>query len=154
MAKEGNPTDKLVGDNIRLKRVCLGLSQANVAEELGITAQQVQKYEKGKNRVGASRLEQIAKILKVTPTFFFQDLQTAGKSEQEQNWAYDPDLKRMISFLDGPEGKRLVANFMRITDPAMRSRILELLVGIADAQSPSVESRSDDGPAHPEPDPT
>ena len=151
MAKEPNPTDKLVGDNIRLKRVLLGLSQASVAEELGITSQQVQKYEKGANRIGASRLEQIAKILKVTPTFFFQDLKTVGKSEQEENWSYDPDLKRMISFLDSPEGTRLVSNFMRITDASMRTRILELIVGIADAQSASVESKSDEQAVEPEP---
>ena len=130
MAKEPNPTDILVGENIRLKRSLLGLSQSSLADELGITFQQVQKYEKGANRIGASRLEHIAKVLKVTPSFFFQNSSTIGKTAQEESWAYDPDLKRMIAFLDTPEGTKLVSNFMRITDPALRERIVELVVGI------------------------
>ncbi len=145
MAKEPTSIDRLVGDNLRVRRLTRGLSQADVAEALGVTSQQVQKYEKGMNRIAAARLDQIAKILKVPATYFFQDGSVAGKSEQEENWSSDPDLKRMITFVDTPEGARLVSGFMRITDPAMRHRIVELVFGIAELQlPPSAVSRSGD----------
>ena len=138
MPKETNPTDLLVGEKIRLKRNLLGVSQSALAEELGITFQQVQKYEKGANRVGASRLEQIAKALKVTPSFFFQNSDMVGKSTQEESWLNDPDLKVMIAFLDTPEGRRLVSSFMRIEHPDLRHRVIELIVGMGDQSGSSL----------------
>jgi transcriptional regulator with XRE-family HTH domain len=69
--KTENPIDRNVGTRIRMQRMLLGLSQAEVGKAVGVTFQQVQKYEKGRNRIGASRLQQIANVLKVTPDFFF-----------------------------------------------------------------------------------
>src|SRR5262249_7988315 len=72
MAKKSpNPTDKYVGSRVRMRRLMLGMSQEKLGEKLGLTFQQVQKYEKGTNRIGASRLQHIAQILKVPVSFFF-----------------------------------------------------------------------------------
>src|ERR1700754_3361463 len=71
--KAPNPVDKYVGSRVRMRRVLLGMSQEKLGEALGLTFQQVQKYEKGTNRIGASRLQQISKTLRVPPSFFFED---------------------------------------------------------------------------------
>ena len=72
MAKKSpNPTDKYVGSRVRMRRLMLGMSQEKLGEKLGLTFQQVQKYEKGTNRIGASRLQHISQILKVPVSFFF-----------------------------------------------------------------------------------
>ena len=145
MSKETNPTDLLVGEKIRLKRNLLGVSQSALAEQLGITFQQVQKYEKGANRVGASRLEQIAKALKVSPSFFFQNSEMVGKSAQEESWLHDPDLKVMIAFLDTPEGKSLVSGFMRIEDGELRRRIIDLVIGIGNQKTAAEANKAPAG---------
>src|SRR6476660_9683849 len=70
--KAPNPVDKYVGSRIRMRRIMLGMSQEKLGESLGLTFQQVQKYEKGTNRVGASRLQQISEILQVPVSFLFE----------------------------------------------------------------------------------
>ena len=95
--KKPNPTDMHVGSRIRLRRNMLGMSQEKLGESLGITFQQIQKYEKGTNRVGASRLQAIANILGVPVAFFFEDLpghETAGN----RGFAEDPSAAFALDF--------------------------------------------------------
>ena len=72
MSKAPNPVDKYVGSRVRMRRIMLGMSQEKLGEALGLTFQQIQKYEKGTNRVGASRIQQIAEILQVPVSFLFE----------------------------------------------------------------------------------
>src|SRR5438128_310582 len=76
LKKSANPVDKHVGSRVRMRRVLIGMSQERLGDALGLTFQQVQKYEKGTNRIGASRLQQIAGVLEVSPAFFFENLST------------------------------------------------------------------------------
>src|SRR6202453_3302339 len=78
MIKAPNPIDKHVGARVRMRRLILGMSQGKLGEALGVTFQQVQKYEKGANRIGASRLQQISKILGAPPSFFFEGSPTGA----------------------------------------------------------------------------
>ena len=84
MAKKSpNPTDKYVGSRVRMRRLMLGISQEKLGEKLGLTFQQVQKYEKGTNRIGASRLQHISQILKVPVAFFFDGVMGPGKQAED-----------------------------------------------------------------------
>lgn len=102
----------------------LGMSQEKLGEALGITFQQIQKYEKGTNRVGASRLQHIATVLKVPVSFFFEDApgtpeEAAGFSEQPHSYVVD--------FLSSSEGLALNKAFVRIRDPRVRRRVVDLV---------------------------
>src|SRR5438874_12259665 len=82
MSKKGpNPVDKHVGSRVRMRRLMLGMSQGKLADGIGLTFQQVQKYEKGANRIGASRLQHLANILQVPISFFFDGLPAASDSK-------------------------------------------------------------------------
>lgn len=126
--KRPNPIDIHVGGRIRLRRNMLGMSQEKLGEHLGITFQQIQKYEKGTNRVGASRLQAIASILEVPPAFFFEDApgSSTGGLEEESQTSY------VVDFLTSSEGLRLNRAFVRISDPKVRSRIIDLVRALAD----------------------
>src|SRR5882762_4038395 len=101
--KSPNPTDKHVGARVRMRRLMLGLSQEKLGGALGLTFQQVQKYEKGTNRIGASRLQHISNILQVTPGFFFEGAPTLhpqrGRPQDAPSPAYVSDFlaTRMVS---------------------------------------------------------
>jgi len=130
--KKPNPTDVHVGSRIRLRRNMLGMSQEKLGESLGITFQQVQKYEKGTNRVGASRLQAIANILGVPPAFFFENLQgqeTAGST----GFAEDATATLAMDFCSSTEGINLNRAFVRISDRKVRSRIIDLVRSLADS---------------------
>ncbi|TYR29721.1 helix-turn-helix transcriptional regulator [Mesorhizobium microcysteis] len=127
--KKPNPIDIHVGGRIRLRRNMLGMSQERLGENLGITFQQIQKYEKGTNRVGASRLQAIASILEVPVAFFFEDAPGGAKVEglsEESATTY------VVDFLSSTEGLRLNRAFVRISDPKVRSRIIDLVRALAD----------------------
>lgn len=127
--KKPNPIDIHVGGRIRLRRNMLGMSQERLGENLGITFQQIQKYEKGTNRVGASRLHAIASILEVPVAFFFEDAPGGAKVEglsEESATTY------VVDFLSSTEGLRLNRAFVRISDPKVRSRIIDLVRALAD----------------------
>jgi transcriptional regulator with XRE-family HTH domain len=111
--KSSNPTDKHVGARVRMRRMMLGMSQTSLGEALGITFQQVQKYERGTNRIGAGRLQQIAHILQVPVSFFFEGLPLPSEASSEEG-AYIDD------FLATSDGLSLTKNFMRVTDPKLR----------------------------------
>lgn len=127
--KKPNPIDIHVGGRIRLRRNMLGMSQEKLGEQLGITFQQVQKYEKGTNRVGASRLQAIATILEVPVSDFFVG---APGGTPDEGFAEDSQTTYVVDFLSSSEGLALNRAFSRIKDPKVRRRIVELVRSLAD----------------------
>jgi transcriptional regulator with XRE-family HTH domain len=132
--KAPNPVDKYVGSRVRMRRIMLGMSQEKLGEALGLTFQQVQKYEKGTNRVGASRLQQISEILQVPVSFLFdggpRGVVNAEGFREGGSPAYVSD------FLATAEGLALTRAFTRITDAKMRRSIVELVEQIAAREGP------------------
>ena len=132
--KAPNPVDKYVGSRVRMRRIMLGMSQEKLGEALGLTFQQIQKYEKGTNRVGASRIQQISEILQVPVSFLFEGgpsgtLDGAGFAEGTSP-SYVSD------FLATSEGLALTRAFTRITDAKLRRSIVELVEQIAAREQP------------------
>jgi transcriptional regulator with XRE-family HTH domain len=129
MAKKApNPIDKHVGSRVRMRRMMLSMSQEKLGGALGLTFQQVQKYEKGTNRIGASRLQQIAHILQVPVAFFFEGAPAAQHSEG-MNEAPSPSY--VSDFLATSDGLALTKAFMEIKEPKLRRRIVDLVEEIA-----------------------
>jgi transcriptional regulator with XRE-family HTH domain len=124
--KTPNPIDIHVGSRLRMQRVMLGLSQEKLAAAFGLTFQQVQKYEKGVNRMGSSRLQQAAHILDVSVPFFFEGA-PGGHNQGEEG----PSSDYVDEFVSSEDGLRLIKAFMRIGRPAVRSRIANLVQEIA-----------------------
>ena len=130
MAKKApNPIDRHVGSRVRMRRMMLGMSQEKLGEALGLTFQQVQKYEKGTNRIGASRLQQIAHILQVPVAFFFEDVPRQQDGLHEVIDA--PSAGYVSEFLASTDGLSLTRAFMRIQEPKVRRRIVDLVEAIA-----------------------
>jgi len=125
--KQPNAFDVHIGKRIRTARVLIGMSQERLGALLGVTFQQVQKYERGVNRIGAGRLYDVAAILSVPVGFFYQDLEhdavPAPRPPSEP-----PAVKR---FLASPEGMELALSFQRIKDSKVRRRILHLMRSLA-----------------------
>ena len=133
MSKEPNPIDRHVGNRVRMQRNLLCMSQEKLGEALGITFQQVQKYEKGVNRISASRLQQIAQILNAPPSFFFQN--APGQADNGAAPAGFSDMassQYVVDSLSTSEGLQLNRAFARISEPKTRKRIVELVATIAD----------------------
>jgi transcriptional regulator with XRE-family HTH domain len=141
MTKRGpNPTDIYAGDRVRMRRLMLGMSQEVFGHALGITFQQVDKYEKGTNRIGASRLQHIAQILQVDVSFFF-DGAPSVPGLPARNDAPSPDY--VSHFLATSDGLALVKAFMCIKDPKLRRSITEMVVNVAgDAATPAAGRRA------------
>jgi transcriptional regulator with XRE-family HTH domain len=130
--KAPNPIDKHVGSRVRMRRMMLGMSQEKLGDALGLTFQQVQKYEKGTNRIGASRLQQISQILQVPVAFFFEgapDVPLGGWTEG--GMAEAPSPTYVSDFLATSDGLALTKAFMRIQDAKLRRRIVDLVQQIA-----------------------
>ncbi len=127
--KKPNPTDVHVGSRIRLRRNMLGMSQEKLGETLGITFQQIQKYEKGTNRVGASRLQAIAAILGVPVSFLFED--APGAETSGRGFAEDPTAAMALDFCGSTEGLQLNRAFVRIQDQKIRRKVIELVKALA-----------------------
>jgi transcriptional regulator with XRE-family HTH domain len=127
--KVQNPIDAHVGSRLRMRRMMLGMSQEKLGEAFGLTFQQVQKYEKGVNRMGASRLQHAAQILGVSVPFFFEGAQ-GGHIEGGDTLspAYIDD------FVSSEDGLRLIKAFTRIPRPAVRHRIVNLVHEIASGE--------------------
>jgi transcriptional regulator with XRE-family HTH domain len=115
--------DQQVGSRVRLRRLMLKLSQTDLADGLGLTFQQVQKYEKGMNRIGAGRLQQIAHILEVPVTFFFE----TPSPNPPPTVAQDQSLANLNDFMATRDGLTLAKAFMRIGDTKLRRRIVDLV---------------------------
>lgn len=132
-----NPVDAHVGARIRLRRNLLGMSQERLGEALGLTFQQVQKYERGANRVGASRLFILSKILDVPVGFFFDDMNAglsgnhdAGTTVQVGSIDQSRDLAE-LNMLHGGEAVVMARAYFRIIDPAVRKQLLSLIKSIS-----------------------
>src|SRR3977135_1644876 len=127
--KAPNPVDKYVGSRVPIGRIMLCMSQEKLGEALGLTFQQVQKYEKGTNRVGASRIQQISEILQVPVSFLFEGgpsgTASAGGFSEGSSPTYISD------FLATSEGLALTRAFTRITDAKLRRSIVEMVEQIA-----------------------
>jgi transcriptional regulator with XRE-family HTH domain len=123
-----NPTDKHVGSRLRMRRLMLDMSQADLADGLGLTFQQVQKYEKGTNRVSASRLQHISQILQVPVPFFFEGAPAAtGIRPSAGETAEAPSPVYVADFLATSDGLSLVKAFMCIKDANLRRAIVRLV---------------------------
>src|SRR5262245_24299959 len=117
--KSPNAVDVHVGSRMRMRRMMLGMSQQRLGEALGITFQQVQKYEKGNNRMGSSRLQQAAHVLGIDISFFFEDAPVAA-ADRHAPEAAAPSPDYVNEFTSTHEGLRLIKAFMHIDDSAMR----------------------------------
>src|ERR1700741_1403859 len=132
MAKKApNPIDKHVGSRVRMRRMMLSMSQEKLGDALGLTFQQVQKYEKGTNRIGASRLQQISHILQVPVSFFFEGAPAAHTFSKSDGMGGPPPPASVPHFLATSDGRALTKAFMRIDDSKLRRRIVDLVEQIA-----------------------
>ena len=123
--KKPNPIDIHVGSRVRLRRTMLGQSQEKLGNALGITFQQIQKYEKGANRIGASRLQQIANVLTVPVAFFFEDAPSG--TQAVTGMAEENSTTYVVDFLSSSEGLQLNRAFVKISDPKVRRKIVDLV---------------------------
>lgn len=127
--KAADDIDAHVGNRVRMRRMTLSISQEQLGEALGLTFQQIQKYEKGQNRIGAGRLFKIAQILSVPVEFFYEGLpSTISSNEDQEAIERNAEVQR---FLASPEGHALSAAFLKISCGATRRRIVDLVNTIA-----------------------
>ena len=134
--KQASPIDVQVGTRVRLRRMLIGMSQEKLGELLGLTFQQVQKYEKGVNRIGAGRLFQVAHILGVPIDYFYEGVNGANEGTPgfaDSGGASPP----VMEFLSSGEGLQLSLAFMKIKDPKVRKRVLDLVKSLSDGEEPA-----------------
>ena len=132
LKKTPHPIDVHVGSRVRLRRMLLGMSQEKLGEHIGLTFQQVQKYEKGANRIGASRLFHISQVLKVPVQFFFDEA-PLPQGESGPSGFHEPKTEDfLLEFLNTREGLELNRAFVKIADPKVRKRVVQLVRSLAD----------------------
>jgi transcriptional regulator with XRE-family HTH domain len=125
-----NPIDIHVGARVRLLRNLLGIRQTDLGKALGVTFQQVQKYEKGTNRISASRLFNLSRVLGEPISYFFEDLSPAaagGGRRWTRGLSEAPAAVLEPDSLSKPETVELIRAYYRVTDPKLRKRVLDLL---------------------------
>lgn len=142
-----DPVDIHAGARLRLRRNLVGMSQEQLGNALGLTFQQIQKYERGINRISASRLHQICKILNVSVDYFFDEMPVASDNNRpgmgehashegmESNIAHFPDVATEREMLQGRETLDLIRAYYRITDAKKRRTIVELIKSMADSET-------------------
>ena len=130
--KTPNAIDTYVGTRMRMRRLLLGMSQEKLAEQIGVTFQQVQKYEKGINRIGASRLQKIAEVLRTSPAFFFE--QDDSEAPSLAGLDLPAPLDPAAEFLRSKEGLILNKAFVKIEDRRIRETIISLVKAMAEAE--------------------
>jgi transcriptional regulator with XRE-family HTH domain len=130
--KQANPIDAQVGNRVRLRRMLIGMSQEKLGDFLGLTFQQVQKYEKGVNRIGAGRLFQVARILGVPIEYFYEGVIEQLPASHGRGMAEDAGAPPVMEFLSSGEGLQLSVAFMRIKDSKVRKRVLDLVKSLAE----------------------
>ena len=131
-SRRPNPIDVHVGSRVRFRRMLLGMSQEKLGERLGLTFQQIQKYEKGINRIGASRLFDLAQVLGVPVQFFYEEApSTEPPPLVADGFAEKPAENSIVEFLGSREGLELNKAFARITDPRVRRSIVDLVRAFA-----------------------
>ena len=143
-SRRPNPIDVHVGSRVRLQRMLRGISQERLGESLGLTFQQIQKYEKGVNRIGASRLYELANALGVNVAYFYEDAPAAdGSTPTQPGFAESPKESHLFEFLNTREGLELNRSFAKVADPRTRRAIVDLVRALA---------ADDTLPPHPLPD--
>jgi len=130
--KQANPIDAQVGNRVRIRRMLIGMSQEKLGDMLGLTFQQVQKYEKGVNRVGAGRLYEISRILGVPIDFFYEGVASA---QEPGGFAESRNAPPVMEFVSSGEGLQLSLAFMKIKDPKVRKRMLDLVKSLAEEEA-------------------
>ena len=131
--KQANPIDIQVGNRVRIRRMLIGMSQERLGDLLGLTFQQVQKYEKGVNRIGAGRLFEVSRILNVPVDFFYEGVATAQPGMREPEGAAP-----VMEFVSSGEGLQLSLAFMKIKDTKVRKRVLDLVKSLAEEEENKV----------------
>jgi transcriptional regulator with XRE-family HTH domain len=126
--KQANPIDIQVGNRVRIRRMLIGMSQERLGDLLGLTFQQVQKYEKGVNRIGAGRLFEVSRILNVPVDFFYEGVaaQLAGNEHE--------GAPPVMEFVSSGEGLQLSLAFMKIKDTKVRKRVLDLVKSLSEEE--------------------
>ena len=127
--KQANPIDIQVGNRVRIRRMLIGMSQERLGDLLGLTFQQVQKYEKGVNRIGAGRLFEVSRILNVPVDFFYEGVNEGAPGSPESDGA------PVMDFVSSGEGLQLSLAFMKIKDAKVRKRVLDLVKSLAEEES-------------------
>jgi transcriptional regulator with XRE-family HTH domain len=131
-SKTPDPIDKYVGSRIRMRRIMLGMSQEKLGDALGLTFQQIQKYEKGINRIGASRLFDLAQVLGVSVQFFYEEAPAAEPQQlMPEGFAERPAEGSIVEFLRSRDGLELNKAFVRISDAKARRAIVDLVRSLA-----------------------
>lgn len=131
LARRPNSIDRDVGSRLRARRQLIGLSQSQLAEQLGITFQQIQKYESGSNRLSASRLQLIAHILEVPAGYFFEAAATESNAPQER--LREVSANDIAELLSTSEGIRLVNAFLKAESTAKRQQIVAMVEDLVNA---------------------
>lgn len=130
MIKSPDGTDRHVGRRIRMRRLMLDMSQTTLGDAIGVTFQQVQKYEKGTNRVSASRLDRMSHVLRVPVPFFFEGLpKQSGRSKGKSGPSYPPYV---LDFVSTSEGLALIRAFVKIKHRSLSRQIIELVETLAE----------------------
>jgi transcriptional regulator with XRE-family HTH domain len=132
--KQANPVDVQVGNRVRIRRMLIGMSQEKLGELLGLTFQQVQKYEKGVNRIGAGRLYDVSRILGVPIDYFYEGIQS-----QPSEGAAEDGAPPVMEFVSSGEGLQLSLAFMKIKDAKVRKRVLDLVKSLAEEEAEKAE---------------
>lgn len=143
-SRQPNPMDVHVGSRVRLRRMLLGMSQEKLGEQLGLTFQQVQKYEKGVNRIGASRLFDLSSVLGVPIQFFYDEAPNAAATPAMAAGMAEPQASEtyMVDFLSSRDGLELNKAFVRINNARVRRSIVDLVRSLAaDGAGDSTENR-------------
>lgn len=133
MAENPDPVDVHVGSRVRLRRTLLGMSQEKLGAALGLTFQQIQKYERGTNRIGSSRLYQLSRVLDVPVSFFFDDM--PGAASGRPGFAESAQASFDQDHLSKRETLELVRAYYRIAEPAVRARLFDLVKALGAAKS-------------------
>ncbi len=137
MSEIPHPVDVHVGQRLRLRRALMGLSQERLAELVGVTFQQIQKYERGANRIGSSRLYELSRVLAVPIDYFFEGLEETersapGLAEPAAGFRHETETRPEPRIIDRRETLELVRAFNRIADPLVRRRLFDLAKALAE----------------------
>ena len=137
--RKPNPVDVHVGSRVRYRRMIIGMSQEKLGEKMNLTFQQIQKYEKGTNRIGASRLFQLSKILEVPVGYFFEDAFASSAPSNSVAGMHEPPQEALLlDFLNSREGLDLNRAFAKIHDPKVRRRVIDLVRALSE-EKPEVK---------------
>ena len=135
-SRRPNPIDVHVGSRVRFRRMLLGMSQEKLGEKLGLTFQQIQKYEKGINRIGASRLFDLSQVLGVPVQFFYEEAPSGEpQPAMPDGFAEKPAENSIVEFLRSRDGLELNKAFVRISDAKARRAIVDLVRSLANEET-------------------